>query len=97
MNVGHTILLYVAVAAAMFIALDGLIEADHFSISKHNLPIKNDDLDWAPGSAKNTSLKTHYAMVCVFFGSHNPITPLFLTCITTRFLSTTMTCQAAHF
>jgi hypothetical protein len=44
MDIGHTILLFVAITAVMFIALDGLIESDQFSILKHNLPTQIDDL-----------------------------------------------------
>jgi hypothetical protein len=69
MNIGHTILLYVAIAAAMFIALYGLVESDHFNILRDNSPIRDDDdIDWVPESATKTSLETHYAMVCVLFG-----------------------------
>jgi hypothetical protein len=65
MNVGHTILLYVAITAVVFIALDGFIESSHFNMLKNNLPIEDDDFDWTAGKAKKTSLETHYAMVCV--------------------------------
>jgi hypothetical protein len=65
MNVGHTILLYVAVTAVVFIALDGFIESSHFSILRNSLPVEDDDFDWTAGRAKKTSLETHYAMVCV--------------------------------
>jgi hypothetical protein len=65
MNIGHTILLYVAITAVVFITLDGFIESSHFSISRNNLPVEDDDFDWTAGNAKSTSLGTHYAMVCM--------------------------------
>jgi hypothetical protein len=69
MNVGHTFLLYVAITAVVFIALDGLIESGPFSILEHDLPIEKENFDdWAIGSGKKTSLETRYAMVYVFFG-----------------------------
>jgi hypothetical protein len=68
MDIGHTILLYVAITAVMFIALDSLIESDHFSILKHNLPAEIDEFDSATGRHKTPSLETRYAVVCVFFG-----------------------------
>jgi hypothetical protein len=67
MDFGHTILLYVAITAVMFIALDGLIESDQFSILKHNLPTQIDEFDSATGTHKQSSLETRYAMVRVFF------------------------------
>jgi hypothetical protein len=65
MNIGHTILLYVAITAVVFITLDGFIESSHFSISRTNLPVEDDKFDWTAGKAKKTSLETRYAMVCV--------------------------------
>jgi hypothetical protein len=69
MNIGHTILLYVAITAVVFITLDGFIESSHFNISRNNLSVENDEFDWTAGKAKNTSLETRYAMVCVTHGS----------------------------
>ena len=67
MNLGHTILLYVAIAAALFIAFDGLIESYDVGDSKHKLSTDVDGIDRTPGSAKKTSLETQYAMVCASF------------------------------
>jgi hypothetical protein len=72
MNVGHTILFYVAITAAIFIALDGWIESDHFSILRHNVPVEDDDPDWVAGKAKKTSLETYYTMVCESFAFKVP-------------------------
>jgi hypothetical protein len=63
MNISHTILLYVAITAVVFITLDGFIESSHFSISRNDLPVEDNDFDWTAGKAKKTSLETHYAMV----------------------------------
>ena len=75
MNLGHTILLYVVIAAALFIAFDGLIESYGVGDSKHKLSTDVDGIDWTPGSTKKTSLETQYTMVCAYFPSRscNPV------------------------
>lgn len=95
MSVGHTILFYVAITAFMFIALDGLVESDHFSIAEHSSPTENDDIDADPENAKKTLLETHYAIVCAFF-RFTDLAPRFLTHSATRFPSITIARRRAH-
>lgn len=67
MNLGHTILLYMAIAVVLFVAFDGLIESYVVGDSTHKLSTDGDGIGQTPGSTKKTSLETQYAKVCASF------------------------------